>query len=184
MSRVMLRRQLLGRAARLTAGALVCGLAADAAAHPYHASLAELDLNQETGALELALRLIPEDLARALGRLPGVARRVELEQGAAAAPLAYRYVRRKFLVTLPDASAASGRRPVAPRWVGMEVSIKAAWLYLEFPLPSAARRVALVNRALFELEAEQLNTVNARTARGHTSLVFQRGDPPKSLTLR
>ena len=181
---MLLRRQLLGRVAGLAAGALIVGAARDVGAHPYHASLAEIELNEETGALEVALRLIPEDLARALSRLPGVTRPVALDQARESAPLARRYVRRKFLVTLPDASAASGRRPVAPRWIGMEVSVKAAWLYFEFPLPPAARQVALVNRALFELEAEQLNTVDARTPRGRASLVFQRGEPPKTLALR
>lgn len=179
MPNAMLRRTLLSRAAALVAAGIAGGPALEVAAHAYHASLAEIELNQRTGSLEVALRLIPEDLARALSRAAG--RRVDLDRVAEAAPVAASYLRQKFLVTLQTPSAG---RPVAPRWLGMEVSVKEAWLYMEFSLPSTARQVLLVNRVLFELEKQQLNTVDARTAKGRSSFVFRRGDAPKTLVLR
>ncbi|MCA9713838.1 MAG: hypothetical protein KC468_03980 [Myxococcales bacterium] len=175
------RRDMLWRTACLSAAAVGLTAPRRARAHPYHASLAELDRDPRTGALEVALRLIPEDLARALNRSAG--RPVDLDDPGAREAPTRAYVARSFLVTRPR-SPGGPPRPVAPRWLGMEVTIKEVWLYFAFALAPEAARVTLLNRALFELEPQQINTVDARVGSRRASLVFRPGDAAKPLALR
>ena len=87
-----------GHRARLLAPVLALALAVGlgqgrgAAAHPFHASYAELSWSEAGDALEVALRVIPEDLETALSRDAGS--RVLLDPEAPPAELIEAYLGR------------------------------------------------------------------------------------------
>jgi len=109
--------------------ACACALAwpGGAAAHKYYASLARAEYNEETKAVEFALRVFADDFELALSRRSG--RKVHLDRTKEAADLALAYLRETF-----EVGGRDGRR-VELKWVGMETQGDVAWLYFEAPLP-------------------------------------------------
>lgn len=123
-------------------------------AHPSHVTIAQAEYNDETRSLEVALRIDPFDLEDVLSARAG--ERVSLDTTADVDRLIAEYLAVAFVVE-PD-----GARPVALEWVGKEVFVHTAWLYFEFPLPDGPEGVFVTNRLLFELQDDQVNTVNYR----------------------
>ncbi len=68
------------------------------------------------------------------------------------------------------------------KWVGKEVSVKAAWLYFELPLPDGCEGVTLSNRIFLELEANQVNTLNLREGKQKATLHFTREKPKATVS--
>jgi len=137
-----------------------------ATAHPYHVTFAEAKLDETTWSLQLAIRMKPEDLEEAIRRSSGVDGR--LDDFPNREDHAYRYLTSKLSFDRQDAP------PLPIRWVGMEVSLRDAWVYLEVPLPSATRQLTVRNDIFFDLEINQANTVELRLPSGQTTLTFRR----------
>ena len=161
------------RARSITLAALVafvglCARPADAAAHKYYTSLARAEYNEESKAVEVALRVFADDFELALTRRSG--RKVYLDKTEDAAALALAYLRETF-----EVSGRDGRR-VELRWVGMETQGDVAWLYFEAPLPEGPSGASLRDRVLLELFRTQVNIVNLKYGGAKLDLVFRRGD--------
>lgn len=129
--------------------AMVCvGFAVNvvpAAAHPQHRTTAQVDVNYNDKVLEVALRVHPDDLARAVE--PRDKRTVE-----AAGPLRL-YVQERFVLQ-------QGRRKSRLTWVGQERDGAELWLYFEIPFVVGTAKLS--NRVFFELFDEQINVVRVR----------------------
>ncbi len=141
------------------------------AAHEYHASLAEVELNAESGRLEVALRVIPEDFEAVLGAKLG--RSVRLEAADVDSVIA-EYLESRFLV------AGESRTPQPIVWVGKEVSHQAAWLYFEIPVESG-EGWTLDNRVLLEHDSSQINTVLFRAGDKQATWTFTVDSEPVEL---
>lgn len=153
------------------AALLACALLwpGGAAAHKYYTSLARAEYNEETKAVEVALRVFADDFELALTRRSG--RKIHLDKaGDAAAAAAFAYLRETF-----EVSGRDGRR-VELRWVGMETQGDVAWLYFEAPLPEGPSGAALRDRVLLELFRTQVNIVNFKYGGVKLDLVFRRGE--------
>jgi hypothetical protein len=167
------------------------------AAHPYHVTVAEAELNAATGRLEVALRLLPEDLIRALEARD---RRRGDEAGGESGPersqaqeprhdeLLADLVREAFTVTTADGRSA----PL--HWVGSEASVKAVWLYFELDLGGAPAAqdgpapdgslldgITLANRLLLDLEPTQTNTVTLRFEEERQTLTLTPRSPEREI---
>lgn len=134
-----------------------------AAAHEFHTSTAEVEHNRDSGKLEVALRVIPEDLEEALSR--GRDRPVRLEVTEGVDALITAYLAARFRVEGPDGEP----RPVT--WVGKEVSHRAAWLYFEIPVDDETVWT-LDNRVLFDVSETQINTVDFRDGERREAWTF------------
>ena len=66
-------------------------------------------------------------------------------------------------------------------WVGKEVTVKTAWLYLEIPLAEGPEGSTFTNRLLFEVEPDQVNTMVFGRGKDRASLRFTRDDPKHTL---
>ncbi len=148
------------------------GLSALAAAHPFHASQGEVDYRAECRCLEVALRVTPEDLEAALGRIDG--RRIPLEAPESEVQI-LNYLKSRFRVTPP------GGEPLPIEWVGREVSHAGSWLY--FKVNGVGEAFDLVNRILFEAEEAQVNHLLLRGTGAPRTLSFRAGDPPVRISL-
>ena len=162
---------------RTVAAALLLVLAAAnlATAHPNHVSLADTEWNAKTGRLEVALKVHPNDLERALRRR--FRRRVVLDKTPDIDQLIQKYLVQVFVVKGTDGKQAR------LHWVGKEVSVKAAWLYFELPLAHGPNGATFSNRILFELLPDQVNTINVRSGQRRASLTLTRDRTSQKLRL-
>lgn len=151
----------------LAASALTILLTSDCPAtnHPFHVSIAEAEFNSETKCLEVALKVYPGDLERALQSMTG--RPIRLEKTDQVDKLIVAYLQRTFSVVRDDQQAAM-------KWVGKELSIKDAWLYFELELPDGLEGSQISQQVFFELQADQANTITFRRGKSRKSLTFSR----------
>ncbi len=126
-------------------------------AHPYHASLSEAEYNSESGSLEVALKVLTQDLERALTHHFGKKKIPPLEE---ADRQIASYLATVFRLQCPNLS------PPTLTWVGKEIEVKETWLYFEFPLATGLEGCTLENRFLFAQEPTQINTLQLK-AGGH-----------------
>ncbi len=148
--------------------------AAPARAHPFHVSIAEMEWNERSSRLEVAVKVLPEDLERALRRK--TRRHVVLERTADIDRLIHRYLSEAFVVTNHTG------KPARLHWVGKEISPKEAWLYFEVAMPAGLDRARITNRLLFGMQKDQVNTLILRTDGKRTSLSFSRQQPTQMLS--
>lgn len=148
-------------------------LAPAATGHPYHSSQAEAELNDETGRLEVSLKVIPEDLEGALGRRAGF--EVSLEKTSKVDELILAYLSDHFQV-----SAGEENLPLS--WVGKEVSAQGCWLYFEVLVSKDLEGGRLRNTVLFEMEASQVNVVRIKVGNKRHSFLFNQERPELELT--
>ena len=153
----------------LTTFMAAAACASTAVAHPFHVSIAEMEFNAPRRRLEVALRVHPLDLEKALMRREG--ERVDLDRTADIDRHLAAYVQEVFLVK------TSAGAPCRVTWVGKEVTLKDAWLYFEVPLPADARQFTLSNRTFFELQEDQSNTMTLRLGAQRRTLRCTRAAP-------
>ena len=140
-------------ALRVSLWALLCLLVLSGVpswAHPYHTSFAEMEWNSEVTALEVSLRVLPEDLEQALSWREG--RAITLEQDALARPAIQSYLSEHFLV-LDDSST---RYPLLLE--GYEVAYDETWLYFTVTVPGNTP-LTLRNTLLLDVNETQTNRV-------------------------
>jgi len=152
----------------LASVALACLAARPARAHKFYTSLALVEYNAETKAVEVSLRVFADDLELALTRRAG--RPVKLDRTEDADRLALEYLRETFVL-----KNGAGETK-ALRFVGTEVQNQVAWLYFEAEMPEGLAGARLRDAVLFELFERQVNVVDFKWAGGRSDLVFKRGD--------
>lgn len=148
-------------------------VSAQAEAHPFHASRAEVDYRTECRCMEVALAVVPEELEAALQRIAG--RRIPLESSEAEGAIV-EYLKTRFVVAPP------GEEPLPIEWVGREVSHREAWLY--FKVTGVSGGFDLVNRVLFEAEPAQVNHVLLRGIGEPRTLSFRVGEPAARVVVK
>jgi len=133
-----------------------------ALAHKFYASLAQVEHTAD-GRLEVSLRFFPDDLEAALRKATRRAIGVEntKEFGAAFEP----WLNAAF-------SIQAGSRTSAFKYVGVEVSVEAVWVYVEAPWTEPLDRSSMKNALLFDLFPDQKNTVNFVEGKKRSSIVF------------
>lgn len=162
---------------------LVLALAAATAlrAHPAHTAHADMDFRRGPDRVEVAVRVVADDLLAALNA-GGVAP-VSFER----TPPAELDARLLALVRAGLALTTPGGDPAEWRWVGRELDEDGGharlWLYLEAPLPGGLDGARVRFTLLHEAFPGQRNTVRARDGTRETTLAFAPGDPAKPVRL-
>ncbi len=83
----------------------------------------------------------------------------------------------------PDNGKHKKEKPSIINWIGKEIEIEYAWLYVEICLPEqGVAGLEFSNRMFFELEETQTNTINFQDGKRKTSLNFTRVKPWKQVT--
>ena len=133
-----------------------------ALAHKFYASLAVVEHTAE-GRLEVSLRFCPDDLEAALRKSTGRTIAVENTKEFAAA----------FEPWLDSVfSLSAGRQTTRFKYVGVEVGVESAWVYVEAPWTEPLDRSSMKNAILVDLFPEQKNTVNFAEGKKRSSIVF------------
>lgn len=179
--------------------AMVLVAAADLSAHPSHSSFAEVEWS-ERGTLDVALKVIPEDLERALSTQ--ARRTMVLVDTPEVRSVLSAYLQQHFRLLH---SASPGARSAAPagdedtgatlELVGMELDYRDTWIYFSIatPLtekprsgiasgdPSGLQRITLRNTLLMDVEPGQTNRVRRLWAPDASVLVFSTTEPQRDL---
>lgn len=144
-------------------------LIAPALAHPFHASVAEVDYRRETGKLEIAIRMFTDDAETMLTKRAGKKITFTHTPAAELDALLLAAVRESFTVRAPDGA------PKALTWVGRELRDREqhVWVYVECTLPDGIAGAQLAHRLLHDTFSDQLNSIKLR----------DRGPPLRQVTL-
>lgn len=125
-----------------------------AGGHPWHRSLAEVDVRREPPRLEVALRVDAFELEEHLRASGDPA--LSLDRPDEAAARVERLLRSRFLVR--SAGGDCGRL----RYLGLEADARDAWLYFEITLPPGPGPLELSNQVLFDRNRYQENLLFMR----------------------
>jgi hypothetical protein len=146
-----------------------------ASAHPFHVSLAEAEFNQESGNLEVALRVHPSDLELALRDQE--LRPVDLDRSKGIDRMVSKYLDAHFQIR-----DEAGKK-LTCKWVGMEVTVKEAWLYFEVPVKHGETTFQITQAFFFELIEDQINTINFKQGKRIRSLSFTRDSATQPISI-
>jgi len=143
-------------------------------AHPFHTSLMEIEYNPNNSQLEIAIKLDLVDLEEALTAFSGAQSVLSDDQQSDA--VIFNYLQQK----LAFYNANADHSKLLPlQWVGKQLELKVAWVYLTVSAPQA--QIKLVNRLLLGISSQQLNTVSLiqqgkkqthQLSRGNSSLIM------------
>ena len=147
-----------------------------ARAHKFHASLANVDYNDETKTAEISLRLFADDLEASLSRRAGSHVRIGLTKNVE--KLAHEYV--VSALEFRDAADA----PLALEWVGMETRTDVVWVYVQASAPAGLDGAKIDNRIFFDQFDDQVNLVVVRQGEKNVSLSFKPGTPTQTVHLQ
>jgi hypothetical protein len=144
------------------------------AAHTYHASLMQMEFDEQENLVEISIQVFTNDLENILSRRSG--KPVRLDKSTTVAQLALAY--------LNDAVSLKNRegQMMTLSWVGMETKTDTVWLYLETKMPEGLEGISVRNRIFFELFPDQVNRVHVKQGERKYDLVFKPGDDFKSIT--
>ena len=143
----------------------LAGLLAATVAHPMHTSVAELRYDEARRETTVAIRVYPDDLARAV---PGAGR------GAADSVLV-RYVRARFLLV------DQGGRPLRLEWRGVDREADALVIRLRAAMPGGLEGARVAHLLLHDRFGDQVNVVRASYGGRAATLLFLPGEGPKRL---
>lgn len=145
----------------MAVGALVTGALALVAAsaapeppalHPFHTTVAEVELDVDTARLEVAMRaegFVVEEMLTLRH-----ARRVDLDKTPDVDDLLLEELRRSITVT------SAGGEPAPLRWVGKQVDERELWMYFEADLPEGLHGATITNAWGLTFADDQVNTMH------------------------
>ncbi len=136
-------------------------------AHPFHSALAEVELNEESNSLEVALRIDAIDFEQALRKQTN--KPVDLDKTKQAEPIVRSYVSKHFQL-----KSASGKA-LPQKWVGWELEGRNAWLYFEVPVNAPPQKVQVRFAILLDHAHRQVNML-ALTQDGKRRTIVFHGD--------
>lgn len=132
--------------------------------HPFHVTVAEMEYNPRSKCLEIALRVWPEDLEKALSMQSG--KKIDLDTHQKIDTLIFDYLKKKIQIQAPD------RKNCKLTWVGKELEIKQAWLYFEVETGKEPVDFFYSNRMFLELQDDQINLFNLNFGKRRASISF------------
>ncbi|TXS95769.1 hypothetical protein FV139_07850 [Parahaliea maris] len=161
-------RQRAGRTA-LIWGLWLALVAVPAWPHPWHTSFAEIDWAADGATLEVALRVLPEDLETALTWRSGEA--VVLVDTPEVRTLVLAYLAEHFFLR-----SESGQTLHPDELVGMDLAYDASWLYFTLPAPPE-QRLYLHDSLLMDVDSSQTNRAQPLWAAPADTLLFTPAQP-------
>ena len=159
-------------AARLLLAVALCGAAAPALAHRFHAGLADIAFNDKTGNVEVVQTYMAHDIDALLASQAG--RQVDLTQPADEA-LLRKYIGERFYLLDKD----KARLPL--KWVGITVSVDSVVVFQELEATPLAGIAHVHDEVLMDFMPRQANTVNVTRDGATVSLAFDCVTPQRRL---
>ena len=148
-----------------------------ARAHAVHTAAVEMELNRETGRVEVSVRVFLDDLEAALSARAGRAIRAERSPAKEFGDLATAYIAEALVLEDMAGSRA------APEWIGREIKDAAneAWLFVQFKAPANLEGSRLRITLLRDQFADQLTSVQLRDGERRLTLLFPPGETERRI---
>ena len=138
---------------------LLCLIPCVAAGHPSHVTLMEIE--SDSGLLEVALQVHRKDLDRGLG---SAASGEGMQEAIRALIMNDVLLKNKRGASLPF------------EWVGMEEKGFAIWVYFQWRPMEPIEHYTLTHQLLLEVEPNIVHTVNFKSKTTRKTLTFRRGE--------
>ena len=148
----------------LIATALLCA-STQAAAHRYHAGIADVSFNARTGNTEIVHTYMAHDIEALLANLYG--RQFDLTDPDDQEVLR-KYVEPRFWLQGQD------KARLATRWVGVTIDPSNVTIYQEVEQTPVSKVGAVHNKVLVDFLPDQVNTVNLNDGKVVRTLTFDR----------
>jgi hypothetical protein len=139
--------------------------------HRYHTSLTRMDYNAKEKVIETSIQLFMHDLVPLLEQR--TKKKIDLEKTPNIDKLILDYLNENFIIKDDKGET----RKI--KWVGKEVDVDTAWVYLEISSDKSPDGFSLQNTIFFESFPEQTNLVIARFDGKKSDLLFKVGDKSK-----
>lgn len=141
-------------------------------AHKFYASFVSINYNEQEKSVEIVIRAFPDDLEAALTKLNN--KTVKLDKSKETAAMVMAYVKKTFEIK-------KNNRPQQLQWVGMEVNVDSAWIYVEAKMPTGLSGAQIRDQFLFEMFNDQTNVVSLKYNNKQVDHVFRGNDGFKPL---
>lgn len=151
-------------------------LSVHAQAHPSHTSFTEIDWNENGNALEISLKLIPEDLESALGLREG--KSIAIQDTPRHRAIIAAWLAEVFIVSVDD-------KPQALQLVGLELDYDQTWIY--FTISADQQQVLVLKNVVLhsyiqQRGQQQINQVQRLWAAPHERMTFTDSVPQRLWT--
>jgi hypothetical protein len=147
---------------------LMCALAStEARAHKFYASFVTMNFNPQEQSVEITMRVFPDDLEAALRKQHN--KIVHLDKSKAVAGMVMAYLRKTF-------ELKKGGRVMPLRWVGIDLGVDSAFIYVEVKMPGGLSGAQLRDHFLFEMYDDQTNVVSIKYNGKQFDQVFRRNE--------
>ncbi|WP_426208599.1 DUF6702 family protein [Massilia sp. TWP1-3-3] len=150
-------------ASALLLACALCGAGAPAWAHRFHAGLADIAFNPQSGSVEVVHTYMAHDLDALLAAQAG--RAVDMTRSEDEA-LLRKYIEERFYLLDKD----KARLPL--QWVGITVGVDSVIIYRELPATPLSRIAQVHDAVLMDVMPRQANTVNITRGGVTESLSF------------
>lgn len=141
--------------------------------HRFHSSLARVDSNSKSGALEVTIQLFSHDVVEVFEKK--YRKKIDLDETENIDGLLFEYIKQNFVLKTKDDETAT------IKWVGKESKVDWTWVYLEIPFSKDFEGATLQNTIFFESYDEQTNYVILRFGQKKADLFFKVGDKVKEI---
>lgn len=142
--------------------------------HRFHTSLTRIDYNAEDKNIEITIQLFTHDLEKVLERFSK--KRIDFEKSAEIDPIIEKYLSENFVL-----QNRKGEK-LKLKWVGKELNVDAAMIYLEISSDENPAGFSLQNTIFFESFAEQTNLVIIKYNDKKADLLYKAGDRIKVIS--
>jgi len=145
--------------------------------HEFYVSLSEIRFNPESRALEVSLRIFPDDMDRAMKEHFGINASLvtELEHKSADSLLEI-YLHNLFRVELNGVS-------VPLTYLGKEAESDVMWCYLESLPREKPVEITIYNSILCEIFEDQVNIIQVYVDKWNRGLLLNREEPQGKLVI-
>ncbi len=142
--------------------------------HRFHTSLTRIDYNAEDKNIEITIQVFTHDLEKVLERF--AKKRVDFEKSDETDKIIEKYLSENFIL-----QNQKGEN-LKLKWVGKELNVDAAMIYLEIPTFENIAGYQLRNTIFFESFTEQKNLVVVRFDNKKIDLLYKTGDKFKTFS--
>ena len=167
-----MKRPLLRPLTHLVLAALLACASGASQAHRFHAGIAEIAFNQQSGSVEVVHTYMAHDIEALIARLGK--RQVDLTSADDEA-LLRKYIDERFYLL----DAAGKRLPL--KWVGITARVDSIVVYQELENTPMSALATVHNAVLMDVLPRQANTVNVRADGAIRSLAFSTKSPQRRI---
>ncbi len=160
------------RLAHLLLAVALCCAAQSGWAHRFHAGIADIAHNEQTGSVEIVHTYMAHDIDALLASAAG--RQIDLTKPEDEA-LLRQYVEQRFYLLDKD----KARLPL--KWIGITVSVESVIIYQELEGTPLANIAQVHDEVLMDFMPRQANTVNVTRDGATVSLAFDSSTPQRRL---